>query len=311
MKTKLLKPIYLLVMLLLLGACSNPEDEFTDISSEIKIPEVINGRLVFSNKEQMEKLMTDKTILKSFEKELDKEQFTQLKKLPEAINYEYPDFVLNFYNVDGEIQMGEDIIIIKGLTQYIIKDNNEILFEQVKSDLENGIKPEYKGVFTHNIEHIVPVEENQDRYNWLDARYQHEFPNSGGGYYKYVFEAYLNAFYFWGTVNIQTGVRAKLEWLHGNTWKPAADIVYKSISNLTIKVTPSYGNAQVKNVSFISQTNNQNLVVTGPTNLNSLIGPMNYYLEISGKFHAEMDDPRQTSNYPWTKTCNWQASFTL
>ncbi len=308
MKKTFLKPIYLLVMLILV-ACSKEENNIPDTSSEIDIPEVINGRLVFSSIEQMEKLISDKALLSTLEIELRKEGFTPLKNQSKIENQAYPDEVLNFYNLDGELQTGEDIIILQGMTQYIIKDNNETLFLKVKSDLEKGIEPKHKGLITHQIENIIPLEENQNSDKWLDARYQYRFTNSGGGNYKYVFEAYLNTFYFWGTVSIYTGVRVKLEWLHGNTWKPAADTVYKRISNLTIKVTPNFGGAQVKSVSFISQTNNQNLDVTGPPNLNSLIGSQNYHLQISGDFYAEINDPRHSYGFPWGTHCTWDVSI--
>ncbi len=308
MKTKFLKPCYLLV-LFVFAACSNQE-ELPLSASDYNLPEVVNKRLVFESATQLSNIIEDETLQNKLQDKLQTENFSSLKNSEQNGELEYADFIMNYYNEDGEIQIGEELILIKDQKQYIVSHENEGLFEEIKADLNNGNVPSREDLIVHEIETtIVPIEQNNTKSGWLDARYQHEFTNAGGGRYKFVFEAYLNSYYFSiGAVRITTGVRAKFEWLHGRTWKPAGENVYKSISNLRITLTPNFGAAQSVSVPGVSHISNQNLIVAGPS-LNSIIGPMNYRIQVSGNFYAQLRDPRQAA-YSYSQYCLWDAGVT-
>lgn len=311
---KFLKSTSVLLLSIMLFSCSNNQEEeigMIEKQQEQNMPTVQNERLVFKDGKQYSKFIEDKNLLKELAFTLSTNKFAPLREVVSGNENEYADFILDLYNKNREIQIGSELIFIKDWTQYIVKNQNEELFAQVK---RGEVTEESKELKIYKIERkIIPLKQdttNQQR-NWLDARYQKEFTHNGGRM-KFVNEAYLNVYYIpigngYVTAAIDCGVRAKYEWLHGRTWKPAGENVYKEVRNLSIRLKNSVGE-HVLNRSMVYQEDNRNLVVN--TNTNSIAGNMNYTLEISGDFYSEVRHYQQP-NYNYRVYCNWKANFVI
>lgn len=306
MKTKILNGAVLFLTFFIFS-CSKEEVSTKEINNK-NLPELVNNRLVFKNFSELDSATENSAKMKDVSRLLKTQGFRPLKDKIENSKFNYADFVIYLYNEEGEIQIGNEIYLIRNDKQYIILNKDETLLLRVKEDLDNNVITNYKNVVIKEIMHKkIDIDKKSDK--WLDAQYQKEFNNATGGRYKFVFEAYMDGYYFYNNVYLTSGVRAKLEWLHGRTWKPAGEPVYKSISNLNFVITPNFGNSISKNIIHVSQLDNQNLVVLGPSAYN-FIGPMNYNIKVQGNFYAQMRDPNQ-ANYSYSKFCVWDANVTF
>lgn len=316
--------ITVLLNVLLFISCSK-ENDTNLIGENSFLPKVENGRLVFENSKQYNEFINNQSAIDNLKKEI--KNFTSLRNHIQENEIGYAGFILDLYNKNREIQIGSNVIYINNWVQYLVKNNDQILLKKIKENILKGKKVTYSNVTIFNIARkSIPIKITNNKNDniqkrWLDARYQREV-NTNGRFatMKFVFEAYLNTTYYMSgpftfALGIDTGVRSKYEWLHGNTWKPAGEIIVKEISNLNIRLTNTSTGIHVeKRVSYTKQVNNGNLIISAPR-FNAIPGNLNYKLEITGKFKSVDPTKPQTlffnHRFEYEENCSWTAYFVI
>lgn len=308
----------MLVSIFLITSCSDENEGLSTTIENSFSPKIENGRLVFKSGKHYNEFIADPINIQNFVKESN--GFTPLRNRIQGNEESYADFVLDLYNTQRELQIGNDIVFIKDWTQYFISNKNEQLLLTLKENLKNKKVTNHTELTIYPIKReIIPVspEGTNTQARWLDARYQREVRHPSYAAMKFVFEAYLNTYYTpvhapigqpkKYSVTIDTGVRSKYEWLHGRTWKPAGEIVSKEITGLSIRLV-THSKTFQRTVPYVKQVDNRNLIVRGPR-VTSIAGRMNYTLYISGRFKSVDTQKPQTMFYQYRfeydTNCSW------
>jgi hypothetical protein len=223
------------------GAPSHSEEVANPPTEKVKL---LNGRLVFSDKEGLAAVVQELKGLSSEELERWEESLghTSLRRMRASMGEQEKPFMPTLFaallNSEGEYQVGSNIVLVRGDEEFIIPNQDEALLSQLKASPDRA---QAVGVIQHSIvKTLTPLPSgNEVSALAINSRYSCEFTPTDHTY-RFVASAYNWADYYMAYLGIYVEFQYWFSRWYKKEWRPAGETTRKIFSNVEWKYSPPF-----------------------------------------------------------------------